>query len=126
KPEFVAANVPIKRRGAGFEEFIAAMRAAWGPDPVAFDGRFYCIPPSEINPKPVQANGIPIIVGAFAPAAVDRAATLADGLNPIAVSLPMLEQSVRRFRGAASAAGRDPRSLKIIVRANSPITSTDI
>lgn len=126
KPEFAAANVPVKRRGAGFEEFIAAMRAAWGKDPVAFDGRFYHIPPAEINPKPTQAGGIPIVVGAFSPAAVDRAARVADGLNPIAVSLPMLAEAVRRFRNAASAAGRDASSLKIIVRANIPITDTDI
>jgi hypothetical protein len=51
---------------------------------------------------------------------------VADGLNPIAVSLPMLAAAVGRFRNAASAAGRDAQSLKIIVRANTPITDTDI
>ena len=38
--EFAAANVPMSRRGAGFEEFIRAMRAAWGADPVSFSRRF--------------------------------------------------------------------------------------
>ena len=57
--EFAAANVPMSRRGAGFEEFIEAMRAAWGPDPVRFSGRFYEIPESQINPKPVQEGGPP-------------------------------------------------------------------
>jgi len=52
--EFATANVPMSRRGAGFEEFIEAMRTAWGPDPVRFSGRFYEIPESQINPKPVQ------------------------------------------------------------------------
>jgi probable F420-dependent oxidoreductase len=126
KQEFVAANVPVKRRGRGFEEFIAAMRAAWSPDPVAFEGRFYRIPPSQIAPKPVQTGGIPIIVGAFAPAAVDRAARVADGLNPIAFSLHSLEETVRRFRRAARAAGRDVVSLKVVVRANTPITARAI
>ena len=31
--EFEAAGVSMKRRGAGFEEHILAMRAVWGPDP---------------------------------------------------------------------------------------------
>src|SRR5690348_13975861 len=36
--EFETANVPIGRKGARTEEFVTAMRAAWGPDPVAHDG----------------------------------------------------------------------------------------
>jgi alkanesulfonate monooxygenase SsuD/methylene tetrahydromethanopterin reductase-like flavin-dependent oxidoreductase (luciferase family) len=35
--EFITANVSPKRRGAGVEEFILAMRAAWGPNPVSFN-----------------------------------------------------------------------------------------
>lgn len=60
--EFATANVPPKRRGAGMDEFVAAMRAAWGPDPVSYQGRFYRIAPSEINPKPVQPGGPPILM----------------------------------------------------------------
>ena len=36
--EFEAAGVSMKRRGAGFEEHLLAMRAVWGPDPVHFEG----------------------------------------------------------------------------------------
>jgi alkanesulfonate monooxygenase SsuD/methylene tetrahydromethanopterin reductase-like flavin-dependent oxidoreductase (luciferase family) len=36
--EFTATGVPPRRRGAGFQEHIEAMRAVWGPDPVRFDG----------------------------------------------------------------------------------------
>ena len=32
--EFVATGVPTSRRGQGFEDHLAAMRACWGPDPV--------------------------------------------------------------------------------------------
>ena len=52
--EFVAAGVPMSRRGAGFEEHVRAMQAVWGPDPVRFEGRFYRIPEAEIGPKPVR------------------------------------------------------------------------
>jgi len=37
--EFEAAGVSMKRRGAGFEEHILAMRAVWSPDQVSFEGR---------------------------------------------------------------------------------------
>ncbi len=121
--DFKAANVSLKRRGAGMEEFIAALRAAWGPDPVTFEGRFYHIPKSAINPKPVHQTGIPIILGAYAPQAIKRAAQVADGFNPIATSFESLEKTITFFRQAALMAGRDPSTLKVIVRANVPITA---
>lgn len=49
--EFETANVSISRKGARTEEFIAAMRAAWGPDPVRHEGEFYRIAPSQVNPS---------------------------------------------------------------------------
>ena len=84
RDEFQAANVPIKRRGRGFEEFVKAMLAVWGPDPVSFTGDFYNIPESRIGPKPVQPGGIPMLLGAFAPTSVERAARIADGIMPAA------------------------------------------
>jgi probable F420-dependent oxidoreductase len=119
--EFEAAGVPIRRKGAGLDEVIAAMRACWGPDPVAYEGRFYRIPPSEVNPKPVQAH-LPILLGSMTPAGVQRAARVADGLNPIAFSEEMLLGLTTAFRQAAEAAGRDPASLTVVARANVPVT----
>jgi len=52
RDEFEAANIPIKRRGRGFEEFARAMRAVWGPDPGSFTGDFYNIPETESGPNP--------------------------------------------------------------------------
>ncbi|HKT03824.1 MAG TPA: TIGR03619 family F420-dependent LLM class oxidoreductase [Rugosimonospora sp.] len=122
RQEFTAANVPPRRRGRGFEEFIAALRAAWGPDPVSFSGSFYRIPRGEVAPKPMRTNGIPILVGGFAPAAIERAGRVADGFNPIAVSYRALAGMVERFRAAARRAGRDPAGLRVVVRANVPMT----
>ena len=59
-------------------------------------------------------------------AAVKRAARLADILNPIAFTFEALESAVTTFRSAAREAGRDPTILKVIVRANVPITSTPL
>ena len=118
EPEFETANVPMKRRGAGFEEFIGALRAAWGPDPVKYEGRFYKIPESNINPKPVQPGGPPIIIGGFAPAVLERTGRLADGWNPVLSAWDRFEPGLKAVREATQAAGRDPAKLQIIVRAN--------
>jgi len=117
-PEFETANVPMKRRGKGFEEYIGALRAAWGPDPVSFAGRFYTIPESQIGPKPVQPGGPPILLGGRDPAAIERAARIAEGLNPVLSAWEPFEQVVNTFRTAARAAGRDPDKLQIMIRVN--------
>lgn len=120
--EFETANVPLKRRGSGMEEFVAAMRAAWGPDPVSYNGRFYHISESDIGPKPVQAGGPPILIGAYSPASLERAARFADGSNPGAWNWEMLEQGIQSFLSMVQAAGRDPKKMLIVVRANGQLS----
>jgi probable F420-dependent oxidoreductase len=120
--EFATANVPLKRRGAGLDDMVAAMRACWGPDPVEHRGRFYAIEASEVNPKPVQAH-LPIIVGANTEAGQQRAARISDGINPNAFSHAQLVAAVRTFREAAAENGRDPAALTVTARANVPITA---
>jgi probable F420-dependent oxidoreductase len=119
--EFETANVPMDRIGAGMDEVVAAMRACWGPDPVAYEGRFHRIAPSELNPKPVQER-IPVLLGATTPAGARRAGRIADGLNPIAFSAEVVPALATTFRQAAEQAGRDPAALTVVVRANVPIT----
>ncbi|MFE0632245.1 TIGR03619 family F420-dependent LLM class oxidoreductase [Streptomyces sp. NPDC058864] len=111
--EFETANVPTSRRGARTEEFITAMRAAWGPDPVRHEGEFYRIAPSQVNPKPVQAR-VPVLLAANGPAAVRRAARIADGLIPITTSARELRGIVSAFHEAAREAGRDPADLMVV------------
>ncbi|MEU4095043.1 TIGR03619 family F420-dependent LLM class oxidoreductase [Streptomyces sp. NPDC026673] len=111
--EFETANVPIGRKGTRTEEFITAMRAAWGPDPVRHEGEFYRIAPSQVNPKPVQTR-IPVLLAANAPAAVKRAGRIADGLIPIASSARELRGIVSAFHDAAREAGRDPGDLMVV------------
>jgi probable F420-dependent oxidoreductase len=120
--EFETVNVPMSRIGNGMDEAIAAMRACWGPDPVSYQGRFYRIAPSELNPKPVQPH-IPILLGAMTPAGIRRAARIADGLNPIAVSDEVLRGLAGSFRAAVEEQGRDPGSVTVVARANVPITA---
>ncbi|MEU9889917.1 TIGR03619 family F420-dependent LLM class oxidoreductase [Sphaerisporangium sp. NPDC051011] len=123
--EFETVNVPMRRIGNGMDEAVAAMRACWGPDPVEYEGRFYRIAPSEVNPKPVQPR-IPILLGSITPKGIERAARIADGLNPIALSLEAVTGFAGAFRQAARDNGRDADALSVVARANVPITREPI
>ena len=123
KDEYETSNIPWQRRGNGFEDYVRALRATWGPDPVLYEGRHYRIVESDIGPKPLQPHGPPLLFGAAAPASLERAARLADGINPVARSWSSLEQVVRDFPEMVRQAGRNPDSLQIIVRSNSIVSS---
>jgi len=120
--EFLAAGVPMGRRGAGFEEHITAMRAVWGPDPVSFEGRFYRIPEAEIGPKPVRPAGPALAVGAGSPAAVERVARLGLGLSLVIFDWDTVTATVEAFRTAATGAGHDPKTLPVRLQVNGSLT----
>lgn len=124
--EFGVVNVPPKRKGSGFEEWLHALVAVWGPDPVKFEGRFYKIPETEIGPKPAQQPRPPIVVGAFSPPGLERAARSGFGLTPVAFDAGMLKQMIEGFRAGASQAGHNAAGLPIMVRANAHITEAPI
>lgn len=121
--EFAASGISMARRGRRMTEFVAALRAAWGEDPVSFQGEFYSIPESDIGPKPVQASGIPVLLAYRSDGALKRAARIGDGLNPFA-TMPLgdLERDIALFRQTAQEAGRDGNALPVVVRANTQLT----
>jgi probable F420-dependent oxidoreductase len=116
--EFDAVNVPMRGRGERADEAIEAMKAIWADDPVEFRGKHFQIPRSFIGPKPLQRPHPPIYLAAFTPAALRRVARYADGWNPGALPIPVLEQLFDRLRQRSEKEGRDPSRLELIVRAN--------
>jgi probable F420-dependent oxidoreductase len=121
--EFEAAGISMKRRGAGFEEHILAMRAIWGPDPVSFEGRFYRIPEADIGPKPVRPGGPRLLAGAGSSAGIERAGRLGVGLTLVIFDWDTIREAVETFRAAGSAAGHDPDTLPIMLQVNGNVTA---
>ncbi|QFG23477.1 TIGR03619 family F420-dependent LLM class oxidoreductase [Actinomadura sp. WMMB 499] len=97
--EFVAAGVSPGRRGAGFAEHVAAMRACWGPDPVEFHGEHYRVPAAKVGPKPWRGR-IPLLFGATARPAIERAARIGDGFVTVAVDWDDTRTQVGWYRAA--------------------------
>ena len=79
KEEFDALNVPWPRRGARTDEYISVLQALWTDDHAHFDGEFYSLPPSDMDPKPVQQPHPPLHIGGESEAALARTARVAQG-----------------------------------------------
>jgi len=120
--EFEAAGVPIGRRGNGFEDYLAALTSAWGPDPVSYEGRFYRIPRSYLAPKPLQAGGPPVLIGAVAPPTAARAGRLGFGLNLVLASWDHFKELLDAWRKARAAAGHDTAA-PVVVPTNTIVGS---
>jgi probable F420-dependent oxidoreductase len=118
KDEMDAAGTEMKQRGAKADEFLQVLKAIWTTNPAEFHGKFYQVPKSYILPKPVQKPHPPIYLAAFAPAALQRLAKMADGWNPVAVPATGMAQMFQGIQQMAKAAGRDPSELSMVVRAN--------
>ncbi|MCW2538803.1 MAG: family F420-dependent class oxidoreductase [Frankiales bacterium] len=123
--EFAAVGVPMQHRGRRTEEFIRCLRHILVDDQVSFDGEFYHVPLSTIEPKPVQRPQPPILLGGSVDAALRRVGRLADGwISSSRQNLSDIGSAVRLIKDAASAAGRDAEQLRIVVRGVAKLTAS--
>ena len=122
KDEFDAAGASMKQRGRRADEFISVLKAIWTTDPVEFQGEFYQVPKSVILPKPVQKPHPPIYLAAFSPGGLKRTATMANGWLPAGLPPDAMKQVIAGLSDMAQQAGRDPKELEVVVRANILVT----
>jgi len=122
--EYEAVGVRFERRGARADEFLRCLTALWADDPVEFRGEFYSVPPSRFGPKPLQRPRPPITVGGYAPSALRRAATLADGYNGGNVPFADIAAILRQLAEVAASVGRDPASLAVVCRGSFQVHET--
>jgi probable F420-dependent oxidoreductase len=103
--EHVAAGVDPHTRGLRMDEFVPALQACWGPDPVHFDGKYVSIPESLMNPKPVSPPRL--MSGMWSPAGLARTAALFDLWNPGSLPIETVAQMLDTIN-AQRPAGRPP------------------
>ena len=66
-------------RGARLAETVEVLRRAWSGEPFSFAGRTMSFTDVRVTPRPYRDGGIPIWLGGYADAAVERAGRIADG-----------------------------------------------
>jgi probable F420-dependent oxidoreductase len=122
KDEMDATGADITKRGALADEFLPLLKTIWTTNPVEFRGKFFNVPKSYIDLKPVQKPHPPIYLGAFVPAALKRLARLADGWNPVFLPVPVMAEMFGSIKHMAQEAGRDPSSISMIIHAGLGLT----
>jgi probable F420-dependent oxidoreductase len=115
--EFIATGSNPNPRGRRTEEYLRALRTLWNDEVSACDGEFYTVPPSVMAPRPVQPGGPPILLGGTADGALRRAGRLAAGwVSSSRATLNDIARATQIVRRSAEESGRDPDSVRIVVR----------
>jgi probable F420-dependent oxidoreductase len=124
--EWVAAQLDFKTRGRRVDESLEVCKRLWTEPEVAHDGEFFSFGAVAFEPKPVQKPYPPILVGGESPAALRRAALLADGWIGMAHTLESATEQIaklRELRKQRDDANAPDRELQICV--GGPVRSAD-
>lgn len=112
REEFDAMGVPYERRGARFDDYVAAMRKVWSGEVVEHRSEFIDWSGFKSYPIPGKA-GIPIIVGGNKGKIYERVARHGDGwFLPVDNAAALAEQLVP-LAAACAAIGRNPAAIEI-------------
>lgn len=112
KEEFEALGIPWERRGARNDEYVEAMRALWAGPHAEYHGEFVDFDPVTSSPRPVNGD-IPILVGGDSPAAIRRAARMAQGYFPGTTDPAGLAELIDRLGQEAAARDRSVEEIAI-------------
>lgn len=82
KGEYRALGVDFERRNEIVDEYLRALKAAWGADEFVFEGTNYQAPGNRILPRPLQQPHPPLLIGGNSKRAIRRAVELGDAWHP--------------------------------------------
>jgi len=114
--EYDATNVQFKNRGDRVDEFLKCLITLWTEDEPEFNGTYYKVPRSIVNPKPLQKPYPVITIGGFSPRSFVRAVTLGDGYNGIILPFDQMAGVIDTLRNSADSFNRDFKELEIVCR----------
>lgn len=114
--EYEATNVEFKNRGDRVDEFLKCLIILWTEDEPEFNGTFYKVPKSIVNPKPLQKPYPVITIGGFSPRTFVRAVTLGNGYNGITLPFDEMKGVLDTLRKSADSHNRDFSKLEIVCR----------
>ena len=124
--EFEAAGIDPKTRGRRADEFMQVLHAMWKDNPAEFKGKYYTLPKSHFDLRPVQQPHPPIYFAAFSPASMKRLAIYGDGWLPVVIPVAAMKQMWAGILSMAKEAGRDTSKMEFVVRANTTVTDAPL
>lgn len=89
--EHAASGTDIRTRGSRMDDFVLALRACWGDDPVELGGPFFSMAPAIVRPKPLQRPHPPLLSGMWSPAGLERTRLHFDAWNPAGLPVERVE-----------------------------------
>jgi probable F420-dependent oxidoreductase len=127
RDEYQAAGLEWRERGSRLDDILDFLRTWWNESQVTHHSRHVQVDDALVGLRPLQPGGPPVYLGGFSPAALRRAGRRAAGW----LTIGRLPRDVNdRFwaavRDAAEQSGRDPGTLRRVVRVNAtPGSSVD-
>jgi probable F420-dependent oxidoreductase len=110
KAEFVDLRLPFAERGRLSDDYIRAIKTAFGADIPQYNGKYVSFSGATFSPRPVQRPHPPIWVGgspgAVSGPALRRCAELGDAWHPLGLGLDDLEKGYATLRDLAGRTGR--------------------
>ena len=116
KDEYLAANIPYEKRGERANEILEAMKKIWTDDVVEFNGKFYKIPKSIIDPKPIQKPHPKILLGGFSKNTFERMTKYGDGyIGALAGSIEYFHNSIKMFNDTIEKSSRARKDFDLTI-----------
>lgn len=111
-----ASPYPFDKRYAVLRETVEATRALWREEEAGYQGEYVRFDPVWADPKPLQAGGPKIFLGAMGPLGRKHAARWADGWYPVDIAMGDVDRALEEFRNEVREAGRDPDEIEINIQ----------
>lgn len=113
---------PLAERFDRLGETLAYLNAAFNSSG-GFDGRYYRLDPIDVLPRPTNLS---IVVGGGGPKKTPTyAGRFADEYNLFVTDRATLDDRIRVMRSAATAAGRDPDTIKVSLMGPAVVAADD-
>ncbi|GAA4540076.1 TIGR03619 family F420-dependent LLM class oxidoreductase [Amycolatopsis samaneae] len=125
RDEYAAAGASWAGRGKQLDELLDVLGEFWSGAPAERTSARWRIPESTVDLRPVQRPGPPVLLGGSSETALRRIGRRADGWLPVWRPPGRLDASWAVVAAAAEEAGRDPGTLRRVLRLNpTPGTAT--
>lgn len=104
--EHTATGNDVRARGRRMDDFVPALLACWGADPVRHEGPVFTIEEAMVRPKPVQSPRPPLLSGMWSAEGLERTVRCFDGWNPAGLPIDtaartLADMNARRPDGMA-------------------------